>query len=182
MVSVDILALHRAGPSSLAITLDVLDTANRLSIEAGKPLFDWRMVTPGSDRVELRHGLSIAAKPIETVMAKDLVIALGIGAAAPEEIEGRLNAQDARTAVAWLRDARRRRVMLAGACTSVFLLGDAGALDDRRCTTTWQSSAAPGRTVRQPASSRDVGQFHHGDRRLALGRAHARSARRRLDR
>ena len=32
------------------------------------------------------------------------------------------------------------------------------------------------------ASSRDVGQFHHGDQRLALGRVHARTARRRLDR
>jgi len=137
MLSVDVLVLHRAGPSSLAITLDVLDTANRLSIGAGGPVFDWRIVTPGGDHVELRHGLSIAAEPIETVTAKDLVIALGIGAAAPEEIESRLNALDARTAVGWLRDARRRRVMLAGACTAVFLLGDAGALDERRCTTTW---------------------------------------------
>jgi transcriptional regulator GlxA family with amidase domain len=137
MVSVDILALRRAGPSSLAITLDVLDAANRLSIGAGKPVFDWRVVTPGDDHVELRHGLSIAAQPIERVTARDLVIALGIGAAAPEEIESRLNELDARTAVGWLREARRRRVMLAGACTAVFLLGDAGALDDRRCTTTW---------------------------------------------
>jgi len=136
MLSVDILALPRAGPSSLAITLDVLDTANRLSIGAG-PVFDWRIVTPGGDHVELRHGLSIAAEPIEKVTARNLVIALGIGAAAPEEIESRLNALDARTAVGWLRDARRRRVMLAGACTAVFLLGDAGALDDQRCTTTW---------------------------------------------
>jgi transcriptional regulator GlxA family with amidase domain len=137
MFSVDILALHRAGPSSLAITLDVLDAANRLSIGAGTPVFEWRVVTPGSDHVELRHGLSIAAEPIERVRPKDLVIALGIGAAAPEEIDSRLNALDARTAVGWLRDARRRRVMLAGACTAVFLLGEAGALDERRCTTTW---------------------------------------------
>jgi transcriptional regulator GlxA family with amidase domain len=54
----------------------------------------------------------------------------------------------------WLRGAARRRAILAAACTGVFLLGDAGALDGRRCTTTWWLSGLLAR--RCPAARVDA--------------------------
>jgi transcriptional regulator GlxA family with amidase domain len=40
-------------------------------------------------------------------------------------------------AAAWLRRQHAQGAIVAGACNGVFLLGEAGLLDGRRCTTTW---------------------------------------------
>ena len=40
--------------------------------------------------------------------------------------------------VAWLRRAHRAGAELCSVCTGAFALGDAGALDDRACTTHWK--------------------------------------------
>jgi transcriptional regulator GlxA family with amidase domain len=40
-------------------------------------------------------------------------------------------------AAAWIRQQHARGALLCGSCNGVFLLGEAGVLDGRRCTTTW---------------------------------------------
>ena len=40
-------------------------------------------------------------------------------------------------AAAWLRHQHALGAIIAGSCNGVFLLGEAGLLDGRRCTTTW---------------------------------------------
>jgi len=40
-------------------------------------------------------------------------------------------------AAAWLRRQYARGAIICGSCNGVFLLGEAGLLDGRRCTTTW---------------------------------------------
>ena len=137
MAAFDILALGQAGPAALGLTLDALDTANRLASHVDADRVDWRVLTVGGPSAALRHGLTLPAQAIAGARPRDVVVVLGIGAAGPEEIERRLAEPDARAAVAWLRVAARRGATLAAACTGVFLLGDAGALDGRRCTTTW---------------------------------------------
>ena len=117
MTAIDILVLHKAGPAALGLAIDALDTANRIAPH--------------------RHGITLPAQPIAASRPRDVVVVLGIGAAGPEEIEQRLAEADAREAALWLRAAHRRGSVLAAACTGVFLLGDAGALDGRRCTATW---------------------------------------------
>jgi transcriptional regulator GlxA family with amidase domain len=41
------------------------------------------------------------------------------------------------TACAWLRRQHAQGAVVCGSCSGVFLLGEAGLLDGRRCTTTW---------------------------------------------
>ena len=40
-------------------------------------------------------------------------------------------------AAAWIRQQHARGAIICGSCNGVFLLGEAGLLDGRRCTTTW---------------------------------------------
>lgn len=42
-----------------------------------------------------------------------------------------------RGAANWLRAQHRQGVLIGGACAGTFVLGEAGLLDGRRCTTTW---------------------------------------------
>jgi len=46
-------------------------------------------------------------------------------------------AGDLNAAAGWLRRQHALGAVVAGACNGVFLLGEAGLLDGRRCTTTW---------------------------------------------
>jgi transcriptional regulator GlxA family with amidase domain len=137
MTAIDILVLREAGPAALGLAIDALDTANRVAAHVGAERIPWRVLTVGGSSVQLRHGIELPAQPIAASRARDVVVVLGIGAAGPEEIEQRLAEPDAREAAAWLKAAHRRGAVLAAACTGVFLLGEAGALDGRRCTTTW---------------------------------------------
>jgi transcriptional regulator GlxA family with amidase domain len=59
----------------------------------------------------------------------------GFGAVTPEQMTVRLTQPDIAAAADWLRHARDST--LIGSCTGTFLLGQAGALDNHECTTTW---------------------------------------------
>jgi transcriptional regulator GlxA family with amidase domain len=137
MTTIDILALEGAGPAALGLAIDALDTANRIAPHVGAARIDWRVLGVGGSSVTLRHGITMPARALRSARPRAIAIVLGIGAAGPEEIEQRLAEPDAREAARWLRNAHRQGTVLAAACTAVFLIGDAGALDGRRCTTTW---------------------------------------------
>ena len=108
MVTIDIVVPDGAGPAALGLTLDALDTANRVAAYVGAERFDWRVLCVARSRAALRHGISIPAQPIRGARARDIVIVLGMGAAGPEEIDRRLAQVDVREAAAWLRSAHRR--------------------------------------------------------------------------
>lgn len=137
MTAIDILVLREAGPAALGLAIDALDTANRVAAHVGVSRIPWRVLTVGGSRAELRHGIIVPAQPLAASRPRDVVVVPGIGAAGPEEIGQRLSEPDARQAAAWLKSAHSRGAVLAAACTGAFLLGDAGALDGRQCTTTW---------------------------------------------
>ncbi|HEY7643170.1 MAG TPA: helix-turn-helix domain-containing protein [Steroidobacteraceae bacterium] len=133
-MKVDVLALENCGPGALGVTLDVLEIVNRL---AQRTVFDWRVLCVEGSKARARGGLQIAAQSLDRARPRDLVIVLGIGALAAEDVRPRLESREATQAAKWLRQAWQSGSAVAASCTGVFLLGASGLLDDRRCTTTW---------------------------------------------
>jgi len=149
MIGVDIVVLEGAGPASVGVTIDVVDAANRLAGvgpgEHARPI-DLRIVTARKEpTVRLRGGLSIDAVSIDRLRPRTWAIVAGLGAAAPAELDVRLAQPDVRLAAAWLQEAEATGTRVAASCTGVFVLGAAGVLDDRRCTTTWWLTGVLGR-------------------------------------
>jgi transcriptional regulator GlxA family with amidase domain len=133
MVRIDIVVLDGASAASLGVTVDVLDAANRISRQE---LFSWRMLGPRR-MARARGGVSAATEPLHNARSRQLVVIPGLGAATKEEIVRRLALSDTQRASLWLARARSRGSVIAASCTGVFLLGRAGLLDGRHCTTTW---------------------------------------------
>lgn len=134
MVRIDILLMANASATAFAATQDVLDAANALS---PRPLFDVRVLSPDAPRVTLRGRLQAEARALACARARDVVIVPGMGEAHPEQVAARIAQDDVRQAGAWLRKAWRGGALVAASCSSVFILGQAGLLEGRRCTTTW---------------------------------------------
>jgi transcriptional regulator GlxA family with amidase domain len=141
MIGLDLVVLDGAGPGSVGVTIDVVDAANRIA-DAGSThrveRIDLRIITAQKDRtVRLRGGLSIDAVGMDGLRPQAWAVVAGLGAAGPTELDARLARPEVLHAASWLREAHARGTRLAASCTGVFVVGAAGALDDRRCTTTW---------------------------------------------
>lgn len=141
MIGLDLLVLDGAGPASVGVTIDVVDAANRIAAAGSgrraAPI-DLRVVAASTaGTVPLRGGLSIEAVDIDGLRPQAWVVVAGLGAARPEELDRRLAQPDVRRAAAWLHEAHATGARVAASCTGVFVAGAAGALDGRRCTTTW---------------------------------------------
>jgi transcriptional regulator GlxA family with amidase domain len=133
-MKLDIIALDDCGPAALGITLDVLETVNRL---AQRSVFEWRVLCARGSASRARYGVRAAASPLARARPRDLVIVLGAGMATPEGLGERLANDDVAQAAQWIGNAWNGGSVIAASCTGVFLLGAAGLLDGRRCTTTW---------------------------------------------
>jgi transcriptional regulator GlxA family with amidase domain len=68
-------------------------------------------------------------EPLPDAGADDLVVVPGMPYRATEQLE--------RAAVRWLKMSHAAGAHIASICTGAFVLGEAGLLDDRRCTTHW---------------------------------------------
>ncbi|MEB5838486.1 helix-turn-helix domain-containing protein [Pantoea dispersa] len=64
----------------------------------------------------------------------DIIIATGM---ALDASRMPVNSESIRKAATWVRQRFEEGVRVAGACAGSFILGEAGLLDGRRCTTTW---------------------------------------------
>jgi len=84
--------------------------------------------------VEARQGLSIAKlSRLPRARAGDIILLPGSGAM--RDLKRRPAANEL---VAWLRDAHERGATVGAVCVGAFLLGRAGLLDGRECTTHWK--------------------------------------------
>ena len=134
-----ILVLDGAYLSSVALTLDILSAAASVAARVGVAAPRWRVYSTAGNRVQLGHGFAIDAKPLPKSMRADgsIWIVPGLGLESPLDIPGRLEQDDALTAIKALRAHARRGGTVAASCSAVFLLQAAGLLAGRRATTSW---------------------------------------------
>lgn len=126
MTRVAVIEVHGCMASSLAITHDVMATANGISGAAKRALpFEVNTVRCGPRRNSA--GLRRA----------ELVIVPGLGTASADELDGKLKSPACRRAAGMLAKAFESGAALAASCASTFLLAETGLLDGRRATTTW---------------------------------------------
>lgn len=136
-----VLALDGMLDSSVAITLDTLRSAEafaarsknatRLRVTVAAPR---RLVRAGN---RLRLDADVTFRELAKRRERpDWVIVPGLGVTSDQTITSRLGDRDVRAAMTVLQDTAPQTQIAAG-CSSVFLLGEAGLLDQRRATTTW---------------------------------------------
>ncbi|MFD0565223.1 GlxA family transcriptional regulator [Kitasatospora saccharophila] len=124
--NVAVVVLEEVHPFELGVACEVfgLDRA-----ESGLPVYDFALVgdRPGPMRTHAGFTIDVPHGP-ERIAAADLVIttATGIREQYPAEV------------VEALRAAHDRGAHLLSICSGSFLLGAAGLLDGRRCTTHWR--------------------------------------------
>lgn len=123
--------------SGYAGLVDVLGLARQAigALDAKAPRFDLITASvdgrPFLDGQGARHEVTAALTDLESC---DALIVPGFvpdGDRRPPDMGGY------RAAAAWIRAQHARGALACGSCSGVFLLGEAGLLDNRKCTTTW---------------------------------------------
>ena len=120
----DVQILDVTGP------LEVFSIANRVD-PARRPRYDVSLIAPkagpvttsGGVALVAHRGLAQATGPVDT-----LIVAGGLGTRA---------AIRDRRLVQWVARTAKRARRVASVCTGAFVLGEAGLLDGRECTTHW---------------------------------------------
>ncbi len=87
------------------------------------------------ERIESHQGVALAGlDPLPDDVGEDaLVVVPGMPYAATQQLE--------RSVTRWLATSARAGAHLASVCTGAFALGEAGLLDDRKCTTHWSRTS-----------------------------------------
>jgi transcriptional regulator GlxA family with amidase domain len=109
--------------------VEVLDLAGPLQAFSEAKRYRTRLCAT-RERIRSHQGVVFAdLEPLPEVSAESLVVVPGMPYASTERIE--------RKVTQWLADAATRGAHIASVCTGAFVLGEAGLLDGRRCTTHW---------------------------------------------
>ncbi|CAM3495672.1 GlxA family transcriptional regulator [Nocardioides zeicaulis] len=132
--------------------------------EDDNPVFDFRVVTPRPGRLRTRAGF-------------DLVVDLGLEAAADADLlclAPKSHHRGSDPAVSeLLRDAHERGALIFAHCSATFMLGEAGLLDGRRCTTHWRYAAELAEAYPGAVVDRDVLYVQDGNVVTGAGSAAA---------
>lgn len=175
MKNIVILALDGMMDSGIAIALDTLRTAQALQAKGQEVRLTTHIAGYGKT-VTAGSGMRIACDLTLRDVAHwpvrpDWIVIPGLGMTSAAAVSERLQQSDARAAMALLRGLPAT-VRLGVACSSVFLLAEAGLLDGRRATTTWW--LAPVFRKRYPDVQLDETRMLVRDRRfLTAGAAFA---------
>jgi transcriptional regulator GlxA family with amidase domain len=135
MTLVEILILEGASPSSAAVTVELLFTANRIRRSVDRPA-PFQIQLSGSGASNAMVFLGAPANLAGDRLA-DVVVIPGLGLADEAALSEGLARTDAEDARRHLRQAEARGAEIASSCSGVFLLASAGLLEGRRATTSW---------------------------------------------
>jgi transcriptional regulator GlxA family with amidase domain len=150
---VAVLVLDNVAPFELGVICEVFGTDRTAD---GFPGYEFHVCSPGGATVRTTSGWLLT--PTDDLTALDhadliAVPAHPIGCPAPPE------------AVAALRRAAERGAQVLSVCSGAFLLGEAGLLDGRRCTTHWKHAGELAR--RFPAAKVDPDVLYVADDHIA---------------
>src|ERR1700678_937519 len=124
--------------------------------EEGLPVYDFAVVAGEPGPIRSYNGFTLHAEHgLERLRGADLI---GIPAIGDERLEGTPLPEEF---LAALRDAVARGSRVLSVCSGAFVLGEAGLLDGRRCTTHWRNAAELSR--RFPPAIIDPNVLYGGD-------------------
>jgi transcriptional regulator GlxA family with amidase domain len=138
--------LDGALASSVAVTLDTLTAASRLSNIRGGPSLTWRIVG-SKPSTSLSSGLSVAATPLSSRvrLGNSVLLIPGVAIVAkpgerydPMSMVNRLAQEDAQTLARLAANHHHKGGTVAAGCSAAFVLGNAGLLQGRSATTHWR--------------------------------------------
>ncbi|MCE8009398.1 GlxA family transcriptional regulator [Aestuariivita sp.] len=129
-LNVAVLTFQATNTLSFAAAIDPMRAANR---QAGRQLFDWTYVTPGSDPVVLTSGITLTGTPLAQLIATDLLIVVA-GFRIEEQATPAIGAS--------LRRLAASGATLAGIDGGPWILAASGVLDGETATTHWEDLGA----------------------------------------
>jgi transcriptional regulator GlxA family with amidase domain len=134
-----ILLLRDAFASNVALTLDILTTANVLAKQLGAAQPRWRVVSQLGGSLALSNGLQLATDKLPQRLAADksLWIVPGMGVDSPHSAVSRMHEADALWAAKAIQQHVQRGGKVAAGCSSVLLLQAAGVLVGKTVTISW---------------------------------------------
>jgi transcriptional regulator GlxA family with amidase domain len=135
---ISVLVLDGLLDSGLAVTLDALSVANKLSVKmlGGTPRFDVTVVGLQNE-VHSGHGLTIPVKPVTPGLKSEWVIMPSLDTTAPDELVAALDRPDVHHAKEQLLKWHAGGARIGTACVGSFLLAETGLLNSREATTKW---------------------------------------------
>lgn len=138
-----VLVLPGAFASSVALTIDILQTACSAAARAGAAPPRWRLCSVQGGTVALRHGLRVdtARLPVRPRGDRSVWVLPGLGFDTAAQVREGLAGEEAVAAAAALARHARAGGQVAASCSAVFLLQAAGLLEGRRATTSWWHAA-----------------------------------------
>lgn len=138
-VRVDILAVERCFATSVALTLDILETANTIVRALGRSdgLFRGRVLSPDGAPVVSSSGVPIAVSGNADEAEGDALVVCGPGMADVRRVLDDVRSAAGTAVLGHVRSARARGAVVAASCSSTFLLAEAGVLDGLSATTSW---------------------------------------------
>jgi transcriptional regulator GlxA family with amidase domain len=133
---VSILALGEGLSSTLIGPLEIFRNAgvvwNALLGEEGRPVFDVATVSQDGRPLRFDGGITVAAdKSVAQVRKTDLIVIPAVGLDTERILRG------SGPTLRWLQRQADKGTVIAGACSGVSLMAEAGLLEQREATTHW---------------------------------------------
>lgn len=146
---VGVLAYEGCLAAEIFVFTDLLLIANRVADGASADPFEVSVIAASGTPVVAAGGFSLGVQ--EGHHDIDHLVVPGFDLVPPEDPTTRLSLWDRE--IEFIRACEARGVRVSSVCVGAYLLGEAGLLDGRRCTTSWLygadlASRYPGATVR----------------------------------